>query len=82
MPVASENAWLIICQKAGLGFDSNTLTDNALPSPSFVQSSPLTSYSWEPSCATGTPDLMNYFPHGQVAACVRACVCVLCGGGG
>lgn len=42
-------------------------------------------HSWEPSCATGTPDLTNFFPHKQVAVCVRvpvwvpgacACVCV------
>lgn len=36
-------------------------------------------HSWEPSCATGTPDLINYFPHEQVAACVLACVLGVCG---
>ena len=35
-------------------------------------------HSWEPSCATGTPDLINYFPHEQVAVCVCACVRVGC----
>lgn len=35
-------------------------------------------HSWEPSCAAGTPDLTNSFPHEQVAVCVRACVGVAC----